>query len=111
MIVKMFGLVFLFIISIRFPKGKWIADIIRSRYEEACVRIMRKFEKNDYKLQKRHLDLRFLLLECKKNNLIPKFLQFKLANRRLYNSVVYKKCQINLLEEQIRAKRKRINIS
>ena len=97
------------IICIRFPKGKLIADIIRSRYGEAFVRKIRKFEKNDYKLRKGHLDLRFLL-ECKKNNLIPKFLQFKLAKRHLYNSVVYKKFQIKLLEEEIRANRKRINI-
>ena len=109
MIVKVLGLVFLFITRIRFPKGKSIANIIRSRYGEAFVRKIRKFEKNDYKLRKSHLDLRFLL-ECKKNNLIPKFLQFKLANRHLHNSVVYKKCQIKLLEEEIRAKRKRINI-
>ena len=60
-------------------------------------------------VKKGHLDLRFLL-ECKKNNLIPKFLQFKLAKRHLYNSVVYKKFQIKLLEEEIRANRKRINI-
>ena len=109
MIVKVLGLVFLFIIRIRFPKGKSIANIIRSKYGEAFVRKICKFEKTDYKLRKSHLDLRFLL-ECKKNNLIPEFLQFKLANRHLHNSVVYKKCQIKLLEEEIRAKRKRVNI-
>ena len=53
--------------------------------------------------------LRFLL-ESKKSNLIPKFLQFKLASRHLHNSVVYKKCQIKLLAEEIRAKWKRISI-
>ena len=36
-------------------------------------------------VRKGHLDLRFLL-ECKKNNLILKFLQFKLANRHLHKS-------------------------
>ena len=109
MIVKVLGLVFSFIIRIRFLKGKSITDIVRSRYGEAFVRVICKFEKSDYKLRKGHLDLRFLL-KCKKNNLIPKFLQFKLANRHLHNSVVYKKCQIKLLEEEIRAKQKRINI-
>ena len=109
MIVKVLGFVFLFIIRIRFPKSKSIADIVRSRCGEAFVRKIHKFEKSDYKLRKGHLDLRFLL-ECKKNNLMPKFLQFKLGNRHLHNSVVYKKCQMKLLEEEIRAKRKRINI-
>ena len=109
MIVKVLGLVFSFIIRIRFPKGKSIVQIIRSRHGEAIVRKKCKFEKNDYKLRKGRLDLRFLL-ECKKNNLIPKFLQFKLADKHLHNSVVYKKRQIKLLEKEIRAKRKRINI-
>ena len=54
-----------------------------------------------------HLEL---LLGCKKNNLIPKFLQFKLAKRHLYNYFVHSKCQIELLEANIRAKRKRISI-
>ena len=109
MIVKVLSLVFLFIIRIRFPKGKSMADIIRSRYGEALVRKIRKFKKNDYKLRKGHMNLRFLL-ECKKKNLIPSFLQFKLANRHLHNSVVCKKFQINLLEEEIRAKWNRTNI-
>ena len=87
----------------------YVSGFIRSRYGEAFVRKICKFEKNDHKLRKSHLDLRFLL-ECKKNNPIPKFLQSKLANRHRHNSVVYKKCQIKLLYEEIRAKRKRINI-
>ena len=49
-------------------------------------------------------------MEYKKNNLIPKFLQFKLANRHLHNSVLYKKYQIKLLKEEIKAEQKRINI-
>ena len=104
----MLGSVFLFIIRIRFPNRKSIADIIRSRYGEAFIRIIHKFEISDYKLRKVHLDLRFSL-EFKKNNLIPEFSQLKFANRYLHNSVVYKKCQIKLLEEEIRAKQKRIN--
>ena len=40
---------------------------------------------------------------------IPKFLRFKLVNRHLDNSHVYRKCQLRLLEEEIKSKRKRIN--
>ena len=104
-IVKLLDLVFLFIICIRFPKGKSIAD----RYGEAFLRKIRKFEIDDYKLRKGHLDLRFLL-ECKKNNLIPKYLQFKLANRNLHNSLVCKKCHTKLLEKEIKANQRRPNI-
>ena len=71
-------------------------DIIRNRYGDVFVREIRKFEKNESRF----------LLECKKSNLIRKFLQFKLANRHLHNSLAYKKCQIKLLEKEIRAKRK-----
>ena len=102
------GLVFLFIIRIRFPRGKSIADIIRNRYGEAFVKKIRRFKKCDFKLRKCHLDLRFLL-DCKKSGVIPKFLRFKLANRHLNNSHVYRKCQLRLLEEEIKSKRKRIN--
>ena len=62
-----------------------------------------KFENVNSKLKNGH---RFKILTGEKN-LIPKFLQFKLANRHLHNSVAYKKCQIKLLEEEIRAKREK----
>ena len=74
----------------------------------AFVKKIRRFEKCDFKLRKCHLDLRFML-DCKKNGVIPKFLRFKLANRHLNNSHVYRKCQLRLLEEEIKSKRKRIN--
>ena len=50
-----------------------------------------------------------ILLGCKKNDVIPKFISFKLANRQLNNFRVYRKCQIRLLEEEIKSKGKRIN--
>ena len=39
-----------------------------------------------------------------------KFIQFKLLNSHLNNSLVHRRCQLNYLEEEIRPKRKRINI-
>ena len=66
------------------------------------------FEKCDVKLRKCLLDLRFLL-DCKKKNVIPKFILFKLVTRHFKNSHVYKKCKIRLLEEEIKSKKKRIN--
>ena len=38
MIVRIIGLVFLFIIRIRFPRRKSIAEIIRNRYGETFVK-------------------------------------------------------------------------
>ena len=108
MIVRIIGLVYLFIIRIRFPRGKSIADIIRNRYDQAFVKIIWRFEKCDFKFRKCYLDLRFLL-DCKKNSVISKFLRFKLANSHLNNSHVYRKCQLRFLEEEIKSKPKRIN--
>ena len=48
-------------------------------------------------------------MDSKKNGVIPKLLRFKLANRHLKNSHVYKKNQVRLLKEEIKSKRKRIN--
>ena len=73
MITRIISLVFLFIIGIRFPRGKSIADIIRNRYSETYIKKIRMFKKYDFKLQKCHLDLRFLL-DCKNDGVIPKFL-------------------------------------
>lgn len=70
------------------------------RIEQTSANI---FRYNDYIYAQDHLDFR-ILLKCKKNNLTTKFLKFKLANRHLHNSLVYKKCRIKLLEEEIRAK-------
>ena len=104
MIVRIIGLVFSFIICIRFPRGKSIADVIRNRYGEACIKKIRKFEKCDFKLRKCHLDLRFLL-DCKKNGVIPKFVCFKLANKHLKNSLVQEvPNQIAGRRNQIKAK-------
>ena len=107
MIVRIIGLVFLFIIRIRFPRGKSTVDIIRNRYGEAFVKKIRRFQKWDFKLQKCYLDLRFLL-DCKQNGVIPKFLRFKSVNRHLNNSHVYRKCQLRLLEQEIKSKPRRI---
>ena len=50
-----------------------------------------------------------VLLDCKKNGVLPKFLRFKSANRHLNNSQVYRKYQLRLLEEEIKSKRQMIN--
>ena len=100
---------FLIISAIDFTVGNQIlSDIITNRYGEAFVKKIWRIKKCDFKLRKCHLDLRFLL-DCKKNSVIPKFFRFKLANRHLDNSHVYRKCQLRLLQEEIKSKRKRIN--
>ena len=61
------------------------------------------------KLGKAKLDLEFLK-NCKNRLVIPKFLRFKVANRRLRNSSAYRQCQNKLLQDEIAAKHARIRI-
>ena len=93
----------MFLIRLRFPSRKSIAEIIRKRYGSDTVKQLRKFEKLDYKVRKNQGDLEFLKL-CQENGLTPKFLNFKLANRNLRYSNSYKQCQSLLLKEEIKNK-------
>ena len=46
-IVRVLALVFLFLLKLRFPANKSIAEIIRKRYGSQAVKWLRKFEKPD----------------------------------------------------------------
>jgi hypothetical protein len=56
------------------------------------------------------VDLRFLKC-CRSNDIIPKFLWFKTANQGLSMSAAYKECQRRLLNVEIDAKYRELNIS
>ena len=55
-----FTLVFLFVIRCRFPKSKSLASIVRSFYGNHTLKIIRKYEKLDYRYRKLDLDVHFL---------------------------------------------------
>ena len=95
---------FLFLARVRFPKSKSIAEVIRSRYSENTVKRIRKLEEIDYRLRKAELDLQFLC-KCNDSNVIPNFLNFRLANSHLNYSSTYRLCHLNLLREEIRQKK------
>ena len=102
--LKVISLTLLFMIRIRFPADKSIIFILRSGYENRLVKEVRKFEKIDYKLRKRKLDILFFET-CLENNIIPKFLNFPVSNFRLKTSRAYYSCQMKLLREEISAKK------
>ena len=52
---------FLFPARICFQKRKSIAAIIRSRYGDKIVKLVRKLEKSDFKLRKTKLDIKFFM--------------------------------------------------
>ena len=107
MSVKVFSLVCLFIIRLRFPPSKSVANVIRVRYGDATLKTVRRFEKTDFKKRKAILDINFLET-CRDAKVIPRFLQFRAANKNLRNSSTYENCQMLLLQEEIHEKQKRL---
>ena len=75
----------LFLARLRFPAEDSIIKILQRRSGDDLVKKVRKFQKFDFKYRKALLDLEFLH-SSKKEKLIPKLLQFKVANKRLESS-------------------------
>ena len=103
MIIRVLSLVFLFIVRLRFPLDKSIVNIILSRYNDEIIKQIQRFEKLDFKIQKNEADLDFLQ-SCQQNNLIPKFLNFKVASSSPRFSRTYKQCQRQLTKQEIKGK-------
>ena len=87
-------IVFLFLGRVRFPKLKFIAEVIRVGYNENNLERIYKMEKHDNHLRKAELDLEFLS-KCNDNNFVLKFLNFRVANNHLRHFSNYKQCQSN----------------
>ena len=107
MILKTLTLVFMFIIRLRFPKSSSLIEVIRKRYGEGVVKLVRAFEKCNFKCLKLQLDIDFLVI-CQQHKVIPKFLQFRIANCNLRRTSTYQHCQIRLLNEEIKIKKKNL---
>ena len=84
-------LVFIFLTRIRFPSRLSIAEVLRKRYGDQALKLVRKFEKTDIEHKKDRLDLKFLKI-CEDHNVIPTFLCFKVANSTLHSSSTYRRC-------------------
>ena len=95
------------LLQLRFPSGLSIAEVLLNGHGTDLVKNLRKLEKIDYKYCKLHLNLDFLQT-CQHSKVIPKFLQFKLANRNLRSSSAYNTCQKRLLKEEINIKKNKI---
>ena len=88
MFLRTLALVFIFLVRLRFPSRLSLLQVIRNRYGDTIVKLVRKFENVDFKHSKVALDLNFLQT-CRSFNVIPKFLQFPIANKNLRRSQVY----------------------
>ena len=75
-------IVFLFLMRLRFPAQDSIITILRGDRVMFWLRKFGNFKRLDFKYRKTTPNLD-LLQSYKKKHLIPKFLQFKVANKRL----------------------------
>ncbi len=107
--VKFLSLALLFIIRCQFPASKSIPVIIRGRYGAGALKLLRKSERLDLKLHKAKLDLEFLR-NCQDHGLIPRFLDFHLANYRLRHSDAYSSAQRKFLLVEIKSKRSAVRV-
>ena len=105
--MMIFALVFLFLFKLRFPRGTSVSRILERRYGRQGLLNFRQLDKVNLKLKKNECDLKFLQL-CKAYEIVPRFLNFKLYNRGLLNSKLYKKWQFKLLNIEINSKKKSI---
>ena len=107
MFLRVASIIFLFLVRLRFPKHLSTIQVIRKRYGDDIVKKVRQFEKFDFKYRKTLLDLDFLD-NCLKNNIIPKFVQFRVSNNGLRHSSTYKQCQIKLIQQEVSNKKRRL---
>ena len=92
-----------------FPSRLSLLQVIRNRYGDTIVKLVCKFEKVDFKHRKAALDLNFFQT-CGSLNVIPKFLQFHVANKNLQRSQAYQKFLNHLLLTEINNKNKNLKV-
>ena len=97
----------MFLIRLRFPKSLSFIRVIHNRYNRTVVKLVRRFEKLDFKHQKAALDLQFLKT-CQDFKVTQKFVPFRVANDSLRQSQTYQTCKNRLLLEEIRIKKKNL---
>ena len=59
----------MFLTRLRFPSKLSIAEVLRKRYGERILKLVRKFEKTDIKNKKALLDIQFLKI-CEDHNVM-----------------------------------------
>ena len=109
MFLKIASLIILFIIRLRLAASNWIMQPLRNRYNNRVTKLVRDQEKLDFKTRKSQLHLEFLN-QCVENNVIPKFIQFHLADKELRNTEDYRKCLIKLLQKEVINKKRRFSL-
>ena len=99
---------YMFLIRLRFPLNRSVADIIRKRYDDEILVKVRKLEKLDFRRRKAELDISFLLV-CLEKDVMPNFVHFRTANEKLTNSKSYDRCQRLLLNQELDNKKEKLS--
>ena len=94
-----------FIFLCRFPKSRSVPSVLTQRYGNESVIKFRLLEKTTYQLLKHQRDITFLI-KCRDADLIPVFLQYKLANNRMRGSRDVRRARQRLLCNEIAWHRK-----
>ena len=76
MFIQVETIVFLFVIWLKISQSKLVSQIVRIQYGDTTIKRLQ----NDYCLRKVELKVR-----CGDNNMVPRFLSFRLSNRYLLN--------------------------
>ena len=59
MLLKALDLVFMFLLRLRLPKNLSLIQVIYKRYGNSALKLVRRFEKSDFKHRNVTLDLQF----------------------------------------------------
>ena len=98
------SLVFIFLTRLRFSSRLSIPEVLKKRYSDRALKLVKKFEKIDIMHKKVLLDIQFLKI-CEDHNVMPKFLRFKVVNSNSRSSSTYRCYQRNVLRKEIYNKR------
>ena len=97
------------LVCLRFLSRLSLLQVIRNRYGGTVVKLVCKYDKIDLKYRKVALDLNFLQT-CKSFNVIPKFLQFGVANKSVQRSQAHQKCLNHLVLAKIYDEKKNLKV-
>ena len=105
---KVVSLTILFVVSLLKSSVPDITKYLQSHYGYPGLKVYRKFLNECRKLEKRKLDLLFLI-NSKTYDIIPKFLRFKVYRKSLHAQQFYMSWRIKLLDLEISDKKLRIS--
>ena len=95
---------FLFLVRLRFPSHLSTVQVICNRYGNEVVNLMRKFERLDFRYRIVLLDLDFLD-NCIRNDVVSKFVQFRVTNKDFAIRQFIERAKQNYLSNKFPTKR------